>query len=221
MIRVLIKTSSPVVKAGIESLLRSYTQFHVIDEETGEIIGETADDDDSERSDDLLTSEEDSHADVILAEADAAHSGASIIDHASENTPVVLLVRDPAASWNDAVRRGARAVLPSNASAAQIAAAIGGVAAGLFVLDAEHAQQLLPARTSDHFAEPLVEAMTPREVEVLRAMAEGLANKEIAARLGISENTVKFHVGSVMGKLGASSRTEAVMLGIRRGLILL
>ncbi|HEX8920130.1 MAG TPA: response regulator transcription factor, partial [Pyrinomonadaceae bacterium] len=61
----------------------------------------------------------------------------------------------------------------------------------------------------------------PREIEVLSMMAEGVGNKTIAYRLNISEHTVKFHVGSIFGKLGASSRTEAVMLGIRRGLIML
>jgi DNA-binding NarL/FixJ family response regulator len=65
------------------------------------------------------------------------------------------------------------------------------------------------------------EALTPREIEVLAMMAEGLANKTIAYRLNISEHTVKFHVGSIFGKLGAQSRTEAVTLGIRQGLIML
>jgi DNA-binding NarL/FixJ family response regulator len=67
----------------------------------------------------------------------------------------------------------------------------------------------------------LAEALTPRESEVLQMLASGLANKEIAARLTISEHTVKFHVASILGKLGAGSRTEAVSLGIRRGLVLL
>ena len=63
------------------------------------------------------------------------------------------------------------------------------------------------------------EEITSRETEVLRMLAEGLVNKEIAARLGISEHTVKFHISSILDKLGASTRTEAVTLGIRRGLI--
>jgi DNA-binding NarL/FixJ family response regulator len=63
------------------------------------------------------------------------------------------------------------------------------------------------------------EEITSRETDVLRMLAEGLVNKEIAARLGISEHTVKFHIGSILDKLGASTRTEAVTLGIRRGLI--
>ena len=67
----------------------------------------------------------------------------------------------------------------------------------------------------------LVEELTPRESEVLQMPTNGLANKEIAARLSMSEHTVKFHVASILGKLGAGSRTEAVSLGIRRGIVLL
>jgi DNA-binding CsgD family transcriptional regulator len=65
----------------------------------------------------------------------------------------------------------------------------------------------------------LSEEITSRETDVLRMLAQGLVNKEIAARLGISEHTVKFHISSILDKLGASTRTEAVTLGIRRGLI--
>ncbi len=65
----------------------------------------------------------------------------------------------------------------------------------------------------------LPEEITSRETEVLGMLAEGLVNKDIAARLGISEHTVKFHISSILDKLGASTRTEAVTLGIRRGLI--
>ena len=67
----------------------------------------------------------------------------------------------------------------------------------------------------------MVEPLTPREVEVLRLLASGIANKQIADCLGISDNTVKFHVAAILGKLGAASRTEAVAIGIRDGLILL
>jgi DNA-binding NarL/FixJ family response regulator len=67
----------------------------------------------------------------------------------------------------------------------------------------------------------LAEPLTRREREVIQMLASGLGNKEIAARLNISDHTVKFHVASILGKLGAASRTEAVSLGIRRGLVLL
>jgi DNA-binding NarL/FixJ family response regulator len=65
------------------------------------------------------------------------------------------------------------------------------------------------------------ETLTPREVEVLELLAEGLANKAIAERLGISDQTVKFHIASIAGKLGAANRTDAVRRGVRRGLITL
>ncbi|HWB31188.1 MAG TPA: response regulator transcription factor [Vicinamibacterales bacterium] len=64
-----------------------------------------------------------------------------------------------------------------------------------------------------------VEALTPRELDVLQVLAEGLSNKAIARRLGISDQTVKFHVASIAGKLGAQNRTEAVRIAIQRGLI--
>jgi DNA-binding NarL/FixJ family response regulator len=77
-----------------------------------------------------------------------------------------------------------------------------------------------PAPLSSPIRE-LPEPLTPREREVLQMISTGLGNKEIAGRLSISEHTVKFHVASILGKLGASSRTEAVSIGIRHGLVLL
>ena len=68
---------------------------------------------------------------------------------------------------------------------------------------------------------PLIEPLTPRETQVLELVADGLPNKAIAARLGIGSETVKFHLGSIMGKLGASNRTDAVRVGVQRGLITL
>ena len=67
----------------------------------------------------------------------------------------------------------------------------------------------------------LYEALTPRELEVLEVLAQGLSNRSIAARLAISEHTVKFHVSSIFAKLGAENRTDAVRRGVRLGLIAL
>lgn len=69
--------------------------------------------------------------------------------------------------------------------------------------------------------DPLVDPLTDREAEVLQLLARGMANKQIALELGISEHTVKFHISSIYTKLGAGNRTEAVRLGVRRGLVLL
>lgn len=75
-----------------------------------------------------------------------------------------------------------------------------------------------PARAPNRQAAP-VESLTPREFEVLRLLAEGLHNREIATALGVTEHTVKFHLGAIFGKLGASTRTEAVQKGLRLGVI--
>ena len=83
------------------------------------------------------------------------------------------------------------------------------------------ADAFLVAPTVDIADAPKVEALTPREIDVLELLAEGLSNKGIALRLGISDQTVKFHVASISGKLGAHSRTAAVRLAVRRGLITL
>ena len=133
---------------------------------------------------------------------------------------VVLLTGDPgAARGAAALRGGVRAVLPRQATAAEILAAIGAVAAGLVVLHPDEVPALRPAAapaTTTHD-----ELLTARETEILTMLAEGLGNKLIAARLGISGHTVKFHVASIFAKLGAGTRTEAVTIGLRRGLILI
>jgi two-component system, NarL family, response regulator YdfI len=88
-----------------------------------------------------------------------------------------------------------------------------------------HADAVILAREPDspesraNEPEWIEERLTPREIEVLELLAEGRSNKSIAERLGISDQTVKFHVASISGKLGASNRTEAVRLAVRRGLI--
>jgi DNA-binding NarL/FixJ family response regulator len=110
-------------------------------------------------------------------------------------------------------------LLLRDVAAAELAAAVQAVANGLTVLDPAAAAVLGRERRSAASAEPLDEPLTQRELEVLRELALGLPNKTIALRLGISEHTVKYHVGEILGKLDAASRTEAVMLGARRGLL--
>ena len=123
---------------------------------------------------------------------------------------------------NRAIQLGIRGVLPADVAPAQLLSAVAAVAKGLLVLQPGE-QALAAASTQFRNGESteLFEPLTPREKEVLQMLAGGLGNKQIAARLKISEHTAKFHVASILGKLGASSRTEAVSLGLRRGLILL
>jgi len=123
--------------------------------------------------------------------------------------PSVLLSDETPA--REALRAGVRAVLPRDAPGPQIMAAIYAVAAGLVAVPAVDRVAVL----SSESAEPL----TAREMEVLEMLGEGLSNKLIAHRLSISEHTAKFHVNSILAKLGAGTRAEAVMKGIRAGLI--
>ncbi|WP_084910083.1 LuxR C-terminal-related transcriptional regulator [Burkholderia ubonensis] len=138
--------------------------------------------------------------------------------------PALVLLTDEADSdWiHDALAGGATALLPRGATPGEISAAIEAVAAGLCVLSPEILARLMAERKAPRqmASAALVEMLTPREIEVLTMLAEGLGNKEIARQLDISDNTVKFHLSSIFGKLGASSRTEAVMQGMRHGLIM-
>lgn len=133
--------------------------------------------------------------------------------------PVVTLLSEP-----DAVpeiwRLGAAGLLPRDASVEQIQAALQGVSHNLRVLAPEFAAALAPLAAVPS-ADPIPKPLTPRESEVLQLLAEGLPNKTIARRLGISEHTVKFHVNAILGKLNAQSRTEAVVRASQAGLILL
>ena len=122
----------------------------------------------------------------------------------------------------EGLRAGIRSVLPRDVTPDQLIAAVQAAAAGLVVLHPSETDALFPrASPEQQSIMELAEPLTRREREVLQMLASGLGNKEIAARLNISEHTAKFHVASILGKLGAGSRTEAVALGIRRGLVLL
>ena len=144
---------------------------------------------------------------------------------AGDHVPaVVVLTENPSALWAAvALRSRVRAVLPREATAAEIIAAVEGAAAGLVVLHPATAEAALTslAVAPTAAADAPVQSLTPREIEVLHMLAEGLGNKTVARRLGISEHTVKFHVGSIFAKLNVSSRTEAVTVGVRQGLVML
>jgi len=129
---------------------------------------------------------------------------------------VVALLPD-ASHASSAFSAGARGLLLRDASGEALAAAVKAVAAGLVAVDPVLAEALLPTRDR----EPLAEELTTRESETLTLLSSGLTNKEIASRMHISDHTVKFHVNAIMGKLGAQSRTEAVVQAARRGLVIL
>ena len=192
MIRVAIAAASPVVRAGLESLIASSPGM--------EVAGAFPD----------LRGIEALRPDVVLA-AD----GAELPD--GDGHPTVLLAS--AGFTSERFHSGVRAVLPPDASPAAIVAAVEVAAAGLAAIEPHELEALLSSPTLQTAAD--TGPLTPRELEVLRMMAEGAANKTIAWKLGISEHTVKFHVASILGKLGAGTRTEAVTIGIRKGLVLI
>ncbi|MBC8166806.1 MAG: response regulator transcription factor [Bryobacteraceae bacterium] len=136
---------------------------------------------------------------------------------AEEGSPAVVLIwpQVEIAQLRAALRAGVRAVLPQDCTSAELTSAIQAAAAGLTVLRSSDLEAL-PLRNGGEQV-----SLSPRELEVLRLVADGLANKEISYRLGISEHTVKFHVNSILTKLNASTRAEAVAIGMRQGLILL
>lgn len=135
---------------------------------------------------------------------------------AVQATPVVALLAVESLA-ESARSAGVRGLLPRISGAGAIAAALHAVTQGLLVFD----ETLLPAPAPAFAAVELAEALSARELEALHYLAEGLSNKEIARNMAISENTVKFHVNAILGKLGAQSRTEAVVRATRAGLILL
>jgi DNA-binding NarL/FixJ family response regulator len=114
---------------------------------------------------------------------------------------------------------GAPRTISPDVTADQIIAAVHAAAAGLQVTPVEDGVGLLPRPQMHEPIEEIVEPLTPREMDVLEMLAEGLSNKMIAHRLSISDHTAKFHVNSILAKLNAGTRTEAVTRGIRLGLI--
>lgn len=163
-------------------------------------------------------------ADVLLIESASAagHSALHFPFIVGDAPPAVLLTGNLGrAELRRALNSGVRAVLPRDAAAPEIIAAIQAVSAGFIVLSSEDMDVLLPAQPEPATASMPGETLTPREIQVLGMLAEGLGNKDIAARLKISEHTVKFHVSSILGKLGVTSRGEAVARGMRQGLVVI
>jgi len=165
--------------------------------------------------------------DVIVVDLPAGAALDEILDELRHSPAGIVLLGAAPEDGHTLAGMGPRpwGLLPREADGEELIAAVQAVHAGLLAIEPGIAARLLAA-TEARPRPPLetgdsIEELTPREVEVLSLLAEGIPNKAIARRLSISEHTVKFHVGSVLGKLNASSRTEAVRIGARRGLIAL
>jgi len=207
--RLAVVSPYPALRAGLRSLLVA---------EGLDVVAEAAD------PTDLLHPLGDLDVAVLDVAADGLDSLLEMLPDAPGLRPLVL---GPVPGPERLVARldgRAWGYLPREAGSDALAQAARSVAAGLVAIDPALATGLLaspaPTRGADAGSGPL-EELTPREREVLALMAEGLANKQIAQRLRISEHTVKFHVAAILAKLGAASRTEAGYVAARRGLIAL
>ncbi len=203
LFHVLIVADDPLARAGLAALLADQPGYALA------YAGAT--------DDDLADALQRFRPDAVLWDLGLHAAAVDDLDlFREDDLPVVALVRDEALVA-EAWTAGARALLLREAPPAVITAALVAARQGLVVLDPALADAVLALRE----AAPVVEDLTPREAEVLALMAEGLPNKLIADRLEISDNTVKFHIGSILGKLGAHSRTEAVIRAARLGLLIL
>ena len=219
MIRVLIVAPAPAVRAGLRALL--------VEDSEIEIAAEAASLDEAGDTLPLLRAGIDvwviAEAALNLAEDAFPRPGDLFRNVAS--SAALLLVEDRPDLIRFLLGMTTRAwgVLPLDSSPEDLQAAVRALHQGLLVGAPELMEQVLAtqAQNGDILDQPGFEALTERELQVLGLLAQGLANKQIALQLGISEHTVKFHISGIYAKLGATSRTEAVRLGVRQGWIVL
>jgi DNA-binding NarL/FixJ family response regulator len=206
-IRILVADDHPMLREGLVAVLGTQPDF--------EVVGEASDGSETVRLAETL------QPDVILLdlempEVDGVAALEGLRDAGSASRAIVFTAYDTDQRILGALRAGARGYLLMGASRTEIFDAVRTVHAGGSLLEPGVTTRLL-----DHVREDREqhESLTPRELEVLLLISEGLHNSEIAGRLFVTERTVKFHVSSILAKLGADNRTEAVALATRRGLI--
>ncbi|MBH8574518.1 response regulator transcription factor [Nostocaceae cyanobacterium CENA369] len=209
MIRVIVVASSPVVRAGLSAVVSGNPRLTVVG---------------SASNLDVLAREvEQLQPDVVLVDLSgnpqAIWEKLLLVQEEQYPLRILVIVEElDNIDLEEALNSGVRGILPSSSTESEIAAAVEAIAFGLVVLHPD-AVELLPVR--EKVAVNPVQTLTPREIEVLGMLGSGLSNKAIAKRLYISEHTVKFHLSSIFQKLGVSTRTEAVTVGVRLGLIML
>jgi DNA-binding NarL/FixJ family response regulator len=203
-IRILVADDHPVVRDGLVAMLGTQPDF--------EVVGQAA------TGREVLSQVAALGPDVVLLDLEMPEmDGVEALQHLGQaNSPVRVIVFtafDSDERIVSAVQAGAQGYLLKGAPREEVFQAVRVVHAGGSLLQPVVASKLL-RQVSDGF-----EPLTPRELEVLGLVAQGLPNKEIAARLTITVRTVKFYVSSIMAKLGAGNRTEAVAVAAQRGLI--
>jgi two-component system, NarL family, response regulator YdfI len=211
LIRVLVKAKSAVTRAGLETLVRGDPRFALVGE--------------GYRDGDILRAFREYTPEVLLLDLPSAALPQNLqaILHQPGAPAIVMLIANLARSeLRHTLQAGVHAILLADSAPREIFSALEAAAVGLAVISPEVLDSLLPAPAEavpDDL--PVGEPLTARESEILSLLADGAGNKEIASRLRISEHTVKFHVSSILAKLGAATRTEAVSRGYKEGLIIL
>jgi len=202
-LRVVVVAADPLARGGLAALLGA---------EPGLIVSSQLSADDG-----LDGLRDDADAVLLDLGAGARPNLAGVESAARSGLPVLVLVQDEDDAV-EAVAAGARGVLFRDAGRERLVSALRAMREGLLALDPGLAALVPRPRPAPA---GLVEPLTPREMEVLQLLAQGLTNKTIAERLGISDHTAKFHVNAILGKLGAQSRTEAIVQAARLGLVIL
>lgn len=211
MIRVLVEARSAVTRAGLETLVRGNPRFALVGE--------------GYRDGDVLRALREYIPEVLLLDSPSAalpQNLQAILHQPGAPAIVMLTANLVRVELRHTLQAGVHAILLADSAPREILSALEAASAGLAVISPEVLDSLLPAPAeaiSDDL--PLGEPLTARESEILSLLADGAGNKEIASRLRISEHTVKFHVSSILAKLGAATRTEAVSRGYKEGLIIL
>jgi len=230
--RVFLLSAYPTVRAGLSAVLREREGVTVVGAASPETLGSRLA---AEEAPDIILADMDGAIDPEQVESwlDALRPASGIVLMGAEGRAAARgarpqdVARSLAGVANAAEAHGVGfGALPREATPDEIVAALSAVSAGLIALDRRIAGGALSA--AERAPAPVVAALSPtddmltsREMDVLQLLAQGLPNKIIANRLRISEHTAKFHVSSIMTKLGAASRTEAVTLAARRGLLTL
>jgi DNA-binding NarL/FixJ family response regulator len=209
MVAIAIFSADPAMRRSLEQLLREDSTFSIVD-----VVDDPA-------AISLLIDQ--NHVNVILADEPLRERLADWRLRHNQTAFLVFVDRADEEDSLDALYAGARAILPRTAKPDEIFTAIKAVTKGLTVLPSELLPTLLSGASLDLLDDNDADRarLTPRELEVLAAMADGVSNKAIARRLGISFHTAKFHVAAILAKLNADSRTEAVARAAQLGLVML
>ncbi|BAZ13274.1 two component transcriptional regulator, LuxR family protein [Calothrix sp. NIES-4071] len=207
MIRVLVVAASPVVRVGLAAVLASSPKFQVFT--SGADI-------------DILTKIAEQQPDVLLLDWNDNREFWDTLLQSQHSIPIIVITSNDQLDINFMLRAGVRGILSPEARESEIMLAVETVAAGMVVFHPEMIDYLLAASSLSTEAMPTnpTQVLTPREIEVLQLLASGTGNKAIAQNLHISEHTVKFHISSIFQKLNVSTRTQAVAVGIRLGLVM-